>query len=360
MTAERLVIKVGTNVLTQQNHQLDYNVIHQIVEQVGVLRGQGHRVALVTSGAAGASHGLGNFSGEKKSLVRFQMMTAAGQPRLMQIYADFFREQNITIAQALLTRSDFGNRERYLNIRNVLEGLLTMDILPIINENDVVTTEALTFGDNDFLSAAVASTIGATRVFLLTNADGFYEGGDPATNPGSRKLGEVSHITPQMWAACEETLSTGGRGGMLSKLKAVEMITSFGIEAHIASGKEPGVVPAIMGGASLGSRFLPRQKRLKGYRQWLKFGAVTTGRVFVDDGAQRALANNKSLLPAGIRRVEGNFLQGAIVEILSQDDEKLGVGLVNFSSSDLAELVDGRRSPTRSQEAIHRDRLLLG
>ena len=359
MASERLVIKVGTNVLTQPNQQLDYNVIHQIVEQVGRLRQDKHRVVLVTSGAAGASHGLGEFSAHRKPLVRRQMMTAVGQPRLMQIYSDFFREHNITVAQALLTRSDFGNRERYLNIHNTLEGLLSTGCLPIINENDVVATDALTFGDNDYLSAAVASTIGANRLFLLTNADGFYLGGDPQTSPKARRLPEVGRITKEMWESCEATLSSGGRGGMLSKLKAVEMVASFGIEAYIVSGKEPGVVPRIMAGEAAGTRFLPTEKRLKSYRQWLRFGALTSGRIVVDAGAQKALMNNKSLLPAGIDRVEGAFQQGDIVEIHGRGEEKLGVGLINFSADTLKEMLAGSRPMQRSEEAIHKDRMLL-
>ena len=359
MAAERLVIKVGTNVLTQSNQQLDYNVIHQIVEQIGRLRQDKHRVVLVTSGAASASHGLGNFASQKKPLVRRQMMTAVGMPRLMQIYADFFREHNITVAQALLTRSDFGNRERYLNIHNTLEGLLNTGLLPIINENDVVATDALTFGDNDYLSAAVASTIGANRLFLLTTADGFYLGGDPQTNPSARLLPKVERISQQMWESCESTLSSGGRGGMLSKLKAVEMVASFGIAAHIVSGKEPGVVPRIMAGEPAGTWFPATEKRLKSYRQWLRFGALTSGRIVVDAGAEQALRNNKSLLPAGIDRVEGTFKQGDIVEIHGRGVEKLGVGLINFSAEVLKEMVAGERPIARSEEAIHKDRLLL-
>ena len=359
MASERLVIKVGTNVLTRANQQLDYNVIHQIVEQIGALRAEKHKVVLVTSGAAGAGYGLANFP-NRDSLVGLQLRTSVGQPRLMQIYADFFREQSITVAQALLTRSDFGIRERYVNIRNVLEGLLSIGVVPIINENDVVATDALTFGDNDFLSAAVAATIGANRLFLLTTSDGFYMGGDPAQTPTAVKQDKVEHITQDMWASCESSLSTGGRGGMLSKLKAAEMVTSFGLQAYIVSGKEDRVVPRIMDGETLGTYFpATEKKKLKGYRQWLRFGALTTGRIVVDDGAQKALRNNKSLLPAGIRLVEGTFESGSIIEIFNGNEEKLGVGLSNFSAKELQELVSGKRTAERSVEAIHKDRLLL-
>jgi len=356
---ERLVLKVGTSVLTQANQQLDYNVIHQIVEQIGTLRRAGHQVVLVTSGAAGASYGLADFQHEHKSLLRKQMMTAVGQPRLMSVYTDFFREHHIAVAQALLTRSDFGDRERYVNVRNVMDGLLHMGIVPILNENDVVVTEALTFGDNDFLAAAAASLVGANRLFLLTAGDGFYSGGDPRLVAGAKLIREVGAITPEMWEWCQDSLSRGGTGGMFSKVKAAEMATSFGIEVHIVAGKAPGVVPQVMGGAAIGTRFLPTQRRLKSYRQWLRFGALTNGRITVDAGAERALRQDKSLLPAGIARVEGTFRAGDVVEIYTEGEEKLGVGLINFSAEDLARLKQEGSRPARSVEAIHKDRLLL-
>jgi glutamate 5-kinase len=359
MTAERLVIKVGTGVLTRPSHHLDYNVIHEMVAQIGRLRRAGHQVVLVTSGAAGASHGLLDVTRERKALLRLQMMTSVGQPRLMQTYADFFREHDIVIAQALLTRYDFGDRERYLSIREVLEGLLAHGAVPIINENDVVAGEALTFGDNDFLSGAVASTIGANRLFLLTTADGFFEGGDPKVHPKARLLHEVPEITPAMWQSCQPTLSIGGRGGMYSKLKAVDMVTAFGIEAYIIPGKEPDVVPRILAGEPLGTHFPARQKRMKSYRQWLRFGALSSGKIFVDPGAEKALRNNKSLLPAGITRAEGNFQQGEVVEIYNAKQEKLGVGVAEIGSEALRAIISGQQHPHRSDEAVHKDRLLM-
>jgi len=356
---ERLVLKVGTSVLTQPTQQLDYNVIHQIVEQVGALRRAGPQVVLVTSGAAGASYGLGDFGREKNSLLRKQLMTAVGQPRLMSVYTDFFREHHITVAQALLTRSDFGDRERYLNVRNVMEGLLRAGVLPILNENDVVTTEALTFGDNDYLAAAAASLTGAERLFLLTTGEGFYSAGDPRHHPEARLIPEVTQITPQMWDWCQGSLSSGGTGGMLSKLKAAEMATSFGIETHIASGKLPDVVPRILDGEAIGTRFRVTTKRLKSYRQWLRFGALTSGRITVDEGAERALRNDKSLLPAGISGVEGSFHSGDIVEIFNKAEEKLGVGLTHFSAEELLALLRDKRQGSRSQPAIRKERMLL-
>jgi len=356
---ERIVIKVGTSVLTQANHFLDYNVIHQIVEQIGALRAAGHQVVLVTSGAAGAAHGLAEFTREKKKLLKMQLMTSVGQPRLMQTYADFFREHDIHVAQALLTRADFGQRERYLSIRQVLEGLLALGVQPIVNENDVVAGEALTFGDNDYLSAAVAATIGADRLFLLTTVGGFFSGGDPRANGEATLVPEVREITKEMWASCQPSLSMGGRGGMYSKLKAAEMVSSFGIRAYIGPGKEPNLVPRVLAGETLGTYFHPSAKRMKSYRQWLRFGALTNGRIIVDEGAEKALRNNKSLLPAGITAAEGNFSQGEVVEIQNARREHLGVGVIELNSESLRAMVEGGTATPRSQEAIHKDRLLI-
>ena len=357
---ERLVIKVGTGVLTQANQMLDYNVIHQIVSQVGELRRMKHQVVLVSSGAAGASHGLGPFHKEKNRLHRLQMMTSVGQPRLMALYQDFFREHQITVAQALLTRADFGYRERYLSIRTVLEGLLEMNILPIINENDVVAGEALTFGDNDYLSAAVASTIDAHRLFLCTTAGGFYQGGDPLRSKDTTLLSEVKGITPAMWADCQPTLSMGGRGGMFSKLKAAEMATSFGIHVYVAPGKETRVAPRIMQGESLGTHFVPStRKKVGSYRQWLRFGAITNGSITIDAGAEKALHNNKSLLPAGIVATEGSFRAGEVVVIRNEGNTQVGMGVAEIGSTELQEMLEGTREFGRSHEAVHKDKLIL-
>ncbi|MDH5751463.1 MAG: glutamate 5-kinase, partial [Deltaproteobacteria bacterium] len=280
-------------------------------------------------------------------------------PRLIAIYNDFFREHRITCAQALLTRSDFGDRERYLSIRNVLEGLLRLNILPIINENDVVASDALTFGDNDFLSAAVASLVGADKLFLLTSTDGFYQGGDPNVNKKARLVDEVQEITPEMWADCQPTLSLGGRGGMYSKLKSAQLASSHGIEVVVASGKEPGVVSRIMEGERLGTRFLPTGKRMRSYRLWLRFGAITNGTIAIDAGAEKALRNNKSLLPAGIVSMEGDFRKGEVVAIHNPAGQQLGMGVVEISSDELRDMISGSREMERSREAVHKDRLLM-
>lgn len=385
---ERLVIKVGTRVLTREDQHLDYNAIHQIVRQIGELRRAGHEIVLVSSGAAGASWGLADFSLQRDPHLRLQMMAAVGQPRLMQIYADFCREEQIPIAQALLTRQDFSHRTRYLSIRSALEGLLRLGVLCIVNENDLVTAEAPVFGDNDYLSAAVAAAIGAERLFLLTTADGFHAVGDPHTHVDSRPLAEVREITPEMWRACGPP-SGLGRGGMEAKLHAAEMVNSFGIVAHIVPGKVKGIISRVLAGESHGTTFLAPAKQMKSFRRWLRFGALPNGRIFVDAGAAQALLTGKSLLPAGILRIEGDFQKGAVVDICDAESHRLGLGVSDWSTQELqlhiksletdrssAQILSGAKQPsaqysstakqgaaqlsqTGARQVVHRDRLVL-
>ena len=361
---ERLVIKIGTSVLTRLGQHLDYNVIHQIVQQIGALHQQGHQVVLVTSGAAGAAWGLADFSSEKRTLRRLQLMTSVGQPRLIQMYADFFREQHMSVAQALLTRLDFGHRQHYLSICEVLGGLLKRGLVPIVNENDVVAGDALTFGDNDYLSVGVAAAINADRLMLLTTTQGFYAGGDPLKNPKATLLGRVHEITPEMWRWCTPTFSTGGRGGMHSKLKAAKMANAFGIDAHILHGKTPQVLFRALAKEEIGTHFIPQAKRMRSYQRWLRLEAMVHGKLVIDAGAAKALRTKKSLLLAGVVTFEGVFHSGEVVEIHQEVVGKLGVGVSGWSSEMLQERLKQRAnlkqgSGNHDKPAVHRDYLLL-
>ncbi len=362
---ERLVVKVGTNVLTRSDQHLDYNVIHQIVQQIGILHAQGHQVILVTSGASGAAWGLADFSSEKRTLRRLQLMTAVGQPRLIQMYADFFREQHIGVAQALLTRLDFGHRGHYLSICEVLDGLLERNLVPIVNENDVVAGDALTFGDNDYLAVGVAAAINADRLMLLTTTQGFYAGGDPHTNLQAKLLTQVHKITPEMWKWCAPTFSEGGRGGMHSKLKAAEVGNAFGIDVHVLPGKMPEVLFRALAKEAIGTHFVPQVKRMRSYRRWLRLAAMVHGKLVIDAGAAQALRTQKSLLFAGVVACEGAFCSGEVVEIYEEKEGKLGVGVSGWSSDALHERLKHRANSVESSNvsndkpAIHRNHLLL-
>ena len=339
MKKKRIVIKVGTNVLQSQNGKLDYNLIRDLAQEISILLGQGYQVLFVSSGAVMAGQGLASFVHEKNSLLRKQMTAAVGQVRLMQIYSDFFLEHQIVIAQVLVTRSDFGGRSSYLNIRNTLEGLLNSGVLPILNENDVVAAEELApqFGDNDQLAVFVSALIGADALFYLTLAPGVLK--NAQSGHKEQLIETVTEVNDALLRYCEAPSSPGGRGGMLSKVKSAGMAMSFGIDTYILSGKETHSVSRILAGERLGTHFVAQGEKVNSYRKWLAVGAMDKGRLVIDRGAEQALHNKKSLLAAGITEVQGEFETKDLVTIYNQANVKIGVGRTNTSSQTLRKQV---------------------
>lgn len=368
MKKKRIVIKVGTNVLQSQNGKLDYNLIRDLAQEISNLLAQGYQVLFVSSGAVMAGQELAAFAHEKNPLLRKQMTASVGQVRLMQIYSDFFLEQQIVIAQVLVTRSDFGGRSSYLNIRNTLEGLLHTGVLPIINENDVVAAEELApqFGDNDQVAVFVSALIGADALFYLTIAPGVLK--NVQSDREEQRIETVTEINEALLRYCEAPSSPGGRGGMLSKVKSSGMAMSFGIDTYILSGKEQNSVSRILAGEALGTHFVAQGEKVNSYRKWLAVGAMDKGSLVIDPGAEKALHNKKSLLAAGITEVEGEFEIKDLVTIYNQAHVKIGVGRTNTSSKVLRKQIrEYQKSPTNpahkrtspQKAVISRDYLVL-
>ncbi len=368
MKKKRIVIKVGTNVLQSRKGKLDYNLVRDLAEQISSLLEQNYEILFITSGAISAGQELQSFSDEKDMILREQMMAAVGQVRLMQIYSDFFLEHQIVIGQVLVTRSDFGNRSAYLNIRNTLEGLLKIRVLPIINENDVVATEELApqFGDNDQLAVFVSALVSADTLFYLTNTSGLLE--------GSNLIESVTEVNDEILNYCDPTIAPGAKGGMLSKVRAARMAMSFGIDTFILSGKSYNAVSRILAGERIGTHFVAQGEKVKSYRKWLAVGAMGNGRLTIDAGAEKALQNKKSLLAAGITEVSGNFQIKDLVTIYNEADVKIGVGRINLPSEELKQQIlqyqksdNSRQRSTSSQHGrslskkavINRDHLVL-
>ncbi len=348
MKKKRIVIKVGTNVLQSENGKLDYNLIRDLAEQIALLFGKNYQIVFISSGAVGAGEELQSFNHEKNSLLRKQMSAAVGQVRLMQIYSDFFLEHQIVIAQVLVTRSNFGERVSYLNIGNTLEGLLAAKVLPIINENDVVAADELTlqFGDNDQLAVFVSSLIGADALFYLTIAPGLLK--------GEKLLETVTEINETILSYCDPILSSGGRGGMLNKVKSAGMAMSLGIDTYIVSGKMENVVLRILEGERIGTHFIAQGEKISSYRKWLTVGAMDKGRLVIDKGAEKALHNKKSLLAAGIIQVSGDFKIKDLVNIYNQSDVKIGVGRINLSAEELkAQISDYQQARSNPDQQKH-------
>ncbi|MBF0349698.1 MAG: glutamate 5-kinase [SAR324 cluster bacterium] len=360
MKPQRIVIKVGTNVLQRANGKLDYNIINDLGEQIAAIHKMGVEVLFVTSGAVGAGREICEFEDQKRTLIRKQILASVGQVRLMQIYSDFFLEHQIIIAQILLTRSHFGDRSSYLNIRNTLDGLLDAGILPVINENDVVATEelALNFGDNDQLAVYVAALAGADHLFFLTTAPGLLKFNDAGEG---ELVPEVQEYSDALLKLCKPTKSSGGTGGMDSKIKSAGLGASFGIETHIVDGKAPNVVLKILKGEKQGTRFIPNGKKIKSYQKWLAAGAMSKGKLVIDAGAEQALRNNKSLLIRGIRQIEGSFELKDLVTIYNLDGKKIGVGQAKMSHKELKDYLNTTTADNTSagKIAIHCDQLFL-
>jgi glutamate 5-kinase len=370
VTAQRrIVAKFGTSLLTAGTSRLDLQTMAGLVGQVAALRADGVQVAVVTSGAIAAGrHRLPNVRARRDVPFR-QVLAAVGQTALMQAWEELFGWHEITVAQALLTRRDLQDRNGYINARNLLLALLEIGVVPVINENDAVALdeiEGARIGDNDNLSALVANLVDADTLVLLSDIDGLHEA-DPRETPGAALLSVVERITPEIEAAAGVSGSSHGTGGMVTKVQAARLATSSGVSVIIADGREADVLVRIARGESLGTRFLPAADRIESRKRWMLSGISSRGRLIVDGGAARALVGEgKSLLPAGIRRVEGRFERGEAVQVLDEGEHLVACGISNYDSHDLGRIAGVRSGRivevlgyAFGEEAIHRNNLVL-
>ncbi|MCS6835486.1 MAG: glutamate 5-kinase [Anaerolineae bacterium] len=366
MTPQRIVVKLGTSTLTAGTRRLNRAHMLAIVGQMARLKQQGHELILVSSGAQAAGRERLGFPQLDKSLPAKQMLSAIGQSRLMSIYSDLFDIYEIVVAQVLLTRDDLNDRLRYLNARDTLVTLIEQGVLPIINENDTVATEEIRVGDNDNLSAMVASTLEADWLIILTDQQGLYTA-DPRRDPQARLISEVAHIDDRILALAGGVGSAVGTGGMATKLQAAQVATRSGVTTVIANGALPDVLLRLLDGESLGTRFLPTSTHLEGRKRWLLTGKPQ-GQLLIDAGAVRALQarDGASLLPIGLLEVRGDFQRGAEVAICGPDGAEIGRGLVAYDSDALRLLC--RQHSARihdilgysyGDEAVHRNNFVL-
>ena len=350
-TAARIVVKLGTGVLTDSRKQPDPAQLEQLVAQVAALRKSGKEVVLVTSGAVGAGMGALGLEKRPTELAEMQACAAIGQSRLMATYAELFARHGLHAAQVLLTHDDLEHHERHLNARNTLVTLLDRGVVPIINENDAVSFTEIKFGDNDTLSALVASLLPADLLVILTTVDGVIENFGKA-NP--KTIAVVEKIDFALEKLARGTDSDTAIGGMRSKIEAAKIVVRSGIPLVIASGKKKNVLAKILGGEDEGTLFVPEPKRLQGRKRWIAFFHHPQGALFVDDGAKRALREKgKSLLPPGVARCEGEFAAGDVVRICDLDGTEFARGIARFDSA----AVRARQLP--KEELVHRDDLVI-
>jgi glutamate 5-kinase len=347
----RIVVKLGTGVLTDSRKQPDVLQMEQLVGQIAQLRKDGKEVVLVSSGAVGAGMGVLGYSKRPNDLSELQACAAVGQSRLMAIYEKLFATYSLSVAQILLTHDDLEHHERHLNARNTLVTLLRLGVIPIVNENDVVSFTELKFGDNDKLSALVASLLPADLVVILTTVDGLIEN---FGKPNPKTLSTVQHIDPAVERLAGGTDSVTAVGGMASKIQAAKIVIRSGIPLVIASGKKKQSLARVLAGEEEGTLFVPQPTRLQGRKRWIAFFHHPKGTLLVDHGARKALRESgRSLLPPGIVRCEGEFEAGEVVRICDLDGTEFARGIAGFNAAE----INARQ--LKRVEVVHRDNLVI-
>jgi glutamate 5-kinase len=350
-TAVRLVVKLGTGVLTDSRKQPDPAQLGQVVAQLAALQKSGREVVLVTSGAVGAGMGALGLEKRPADLAELQACAAVGQSRLMATYAELFARHGLLVAQVLLTHDDLEHHERHLNARNTLVTLLGRGVVPIINENDAVSFTEIKFGDNDRLSALVASLLPADLLVILTTVDGVIENFGRA-NP--KTISVIEKIDSALEKIARGTDSDTAVGGMKSKIEAAKIAVRSGIPLVIASGKKKNVLAKILGGEDEGTLFVAEPRKLQGRKRWIAFFHHPQGALFVDDGAKHALREKgKSLLPPGVARCEGEFAAGDVVRICDLDGTEFARGIAKFGAAEV------RSRKLARVEVVHRDDLVI-
>ncbi|WP_318476903.1 glutamate 5-kinase [Photobacterium leiognathi] len=364
--SQTIVVKLGTSVLTGGTLKLDRAHMVELVRQCAMLRRQGHKVIIVTSGAIAAGREHLGYPELPKTMASKQLLAAVGQGRLIQEWETLFGIYGINIGQMLLTRADLNDRERYLNARDMIVALLDNGIVPVVNENDAVATTEIKVGDNDNLSALVGILGCADKLLLMTDQPGLFTA-DPRSNPDAELIREVHTIDETLRKLAGGSVGGLGTGGMATKLQAADVARRAGIEVIIAAGRRPDVIIELAEGKSVGTRFLPLESPLESRKRWILAGPPPAGDIVIDDGAVTAVQQRgSSLLAKGITMVKGDFERGEVVRIFDKDNNLLARGICRYSSVDMAKIA-GKHSQEIHQVlgyeyghvAIHRDDMVV-
>lgn len=341
---KKVVVKVGTSTLTKADGNLNVEKIKKIVFELSSLSDKGYDVVLVTSGAVGAGMGKLNLLEKPKALSEKQAVAAVGQVSLMHLYQTLFEEHSKIIGQLLLTKLDFADRKRYLIARNVCNTLLSKKIIPIINENDAVVADEIKVGDNDTISALVSGLIDADLLIILSDVEGLYNK-NPQKYKDAILFETVNKIDAEIRTMAGGEGSKFGTGGMSTKIIAAEMATKIGTNLVIASGEDPKNISRIVEKENIGTLFIKESKRISSRKYWLAYGPHKKGVLLVDEGAEKAIRKGSSLLPVGVKAVEGSFDRGTVLKITNLKDELIATGISNYSSEEI-DLIKGRKSET--------------
>lgn len=350
----RMVIKIGTNALTDAHGRLDTERVKSFARDIAEIRQAGGEVVVVSSGAV--SQGQARITSNAR--LHKRAYAAVGQAELIAQYVATFQAHDLATGQLLLSQRDFANKDIYQVFQQTMEELLSAGVVPILNENDALTNDtAATFYDNDSLAAAVALAVNAEMLLILSHIDGLYTQ-DPK-NSDSQLIATVEDVNKELIRLCEKTISDRGSGGMIAKVKAARLACAFGIAVVIVNGALGSVIKKVWSGASVGTRFIPRVNppALRNRSRWIVSAKISSGSLLVDAGAARALSAGKSLLAVGVKKVYGGFKKGEIIEVLDAAEEALAVGIVSIDDQTLREKIE--RGEQHNQEVIHADNLIL-
>jgi len=364
-TARRLVVKVGSALITNNGTGLDLQAINEWARQIAALRRRNKEVVLVSSGAIACGMQRLGWTKRPHAVHELQAAAAVGQMGLVQIYERAFAEHGLATAQVLLTHEDLADRKRYLNARSTLTTLLQLGVVPIINENDTVVTDEIKFGDNDTLGALVANLVEADALIILTDQPGLYTA-DPRKDPAATLISEAVAGDEKLESMAGGAGSSIGKGGMITKVLAAKRAARSGAHTAIAWGRETEVMSRLAAGEAIGTLLIAETQPIAARKQWLADHLQLTGKLILDAGAVKALREGRSLLPIGVRAVEGEFERGAAVSCLTPEGQELARGLANYAASE-ARLIAGKASGDieailgyiDEPELIHRDNLIL-
>ncbi len=363
--AKRLVIKVGSALVTNNGEGLDLAAINEWARQIAALRQAHKEVVLVSSGAIACGMQRLGWSQRPSAVHELQACAAVGQMGLVQVYESAFAEHGLHTAQVLLTHDDLADRKRYLNARSTLSTLLQLGVVPIINENDTVITDEIKFGDNDTLGALVANLVDADCLIILTDQTGLFTA-DPRKDPNATLIAEARAGDPALEAMAGGAGTQYGKGGMITKVIAAKRAASSGAHTVIANGREADVMPRLARGEALGTLLISQTPPLSARKQWLADHLQLSGKLILDAGAVKALSEGKSLLPIGVTEVQGEFERGAAIACLSAQGLEVARGLANYGSSDSRRIarrpsaeIEGILGYIDEPELIHRDNLIL-
>lgn len=361
-----IVVKIGSTSLCDSNGTLNKEKILKLILQIAHIKRKGIKVTLVSSGAISAGMGVLDLDHKPHELNKKQALAAIGQAHLMQIYEDLFGLFHLKCAQILLNHDDFDDRKRLMNLTHALTAIHDYDVIPIINENDTLAVDEIKVGDNDTLSALVLPVVDAQLLVLISDIDGLYDD-NPHQNPHAHLIHEVDGINDQIMNFAKDSSSELGTGGMVTKLKAAKVVNDYGGDMAIINGQNDHALIDLIEGHQIGTYFSGQSGRTLSSRQhWIMYRSLPKGIIIVDDGAKKALSKHTSLLPTGIVEVEGSFMPGSVIDVMSQEKELLARGIVNYSSDEI-KLIKGKRSSDIERilhykdydEVIHADNLVI-